>query len=269
MEVKFYKKIAPLAMSLLALILAACSSQQPGVPVTAETPIASTPAASPELPAEAVLNAQEWLATQLSVSTADIQIIEAEQAEWTDSCLGLGRPNESCLQAITPGWRVVLEVNGQRYEVRTDRSGSTIRVASPEGLPGFETGLENTQWNLVSFGTPGAEEPLIEDSTITLMLAGGQAGGSGGCNSYGGTYQVEGNTITFGEMTRTLRACADERITEQEDLYLAALGSASQYQIEGDQLLIAYDNGNGLLIFESVVPGGPAETIPTQETPGS
>ena len=251
------------------LILTACASQQPGVPVTADTPISTTPVASAELPAEAVLNAQEWLATQLSVSTADVQIIEAEQAEWTDSCLGLGRPDESCLQAITPGWRVVLEVNGQRYEARTDRSGSTIRIASPEGLPGFETGLENTQWNLVSFGTPGAEQPLIEESTITLMLAGGQAGGSGGCNSYGSPYQIEGNTIRFGEITRTLRACAEERVTEQEDRFLAALESASQYQIEADQLLITYDNGNGLLIFESASSIGPGESIPTQGTPES
>lgn len=261
----FNKKIACLAMSLLVLLLAACAPQQPGAQGPAETPISDTPTALSELPAEAVLDAQEWLATQLSVTTADVQIIEAEQAEWTDSCLGLGRPNESCLQVITPGWRVVLEVNGQRYEVRTDRSGSTIRVASPEGLPGFETGLENTQWNLVSFGAPGAEQAVMEGSGITLMLAGGQAGGYGGCNSYSSTYQVEGNMITFAEITRTLRACADDSITEQEDRYLAALSSASQYQIEGDQLLISYDNGNGVLIFERALSVGPT---PAEATPG-
>lgn len=267
MEVTFYKKIAPLAVSLLALILAACASQQPGVPVTAETqtPLSATPPDPSGLPAEAVLDAQQWLAAQLGVGTEQVQIIQAEQAEWTDSCLGLGRPNESCLQVITPGWRVVLEVNGQRYELRTDRTGSTIRVASPEGVPGFETGLENTQWNLVSFGGPGAEQPVMEGSGITLMFGGGQAGGFGGCNSYGGTYQVEGNMIAFGEITRTLRACADENMTEQEDRYLAALGSASQYQIEGDRLLIMYDNGSGVLIFERAMSVGPT---PAEATPG-
>jgi heat shock protein HslJ len=263
----FQKNVLKLVGLASIVLFAACAPQEPGVPVTAETetPIPTTPAESTGLPAEAVLNAQQWLATQLSVGTEQVQIIESEQAEWTDSCLGLGRPDESCLQVITPGWRVVLEVNGQRYEVRTDRTGSTIRVASPEGIPGMETGLENTNWNLVSFGSPGAEQPLIEGSTVTLMFAGGQAGGSGGCNSYGGPYQVEGTTITFGEITRTLRACADAGMTEQEDRYLAALASASEYQIEGDRLLITYDNGNGVLIFERALSVGPT---PAQATPG-
>jgi heat shock protein HslJ len=258
----FKKKFACIAMSLIFLLLAACAPQEPGVPVTADTPVSETPSGSPELPAEAVLNAQQWLAAQLSVGVDQVQLIEAEQAEWTDSCLGLGRPNESCLQAITPGWRAVFEINSQRYEVRTDQTGSVVRVASPEGLP---TGLENTNWNLVSFGGPGAEQPIIEGSAITLMLAGGQAGGSGGCNSYGGTYQVDGNNISFEEVVRTERACLEEGVTEQEQRYFEALESASTYQVEGNQLHITYDGGNGLLIFEASLPAGPA---PAEATPG-
>lgn len=242
----------------LMVALAACAPLATGVPVTGETPVAS-----PNLPARAVLDAQEWLATQLSVAVEQVQLIEAEQAEWTDSCLGLGQPNESCLQVITPGWRAVFEISGQRYEVRTDQTGSVIRLAAPQGL---QTGLENTYWRLVSFGAPGAEQPIIEGSTITLMLAGGQAGGSGGCNSYGGTYQVDGDSISFGEITRTERACLEEGVTEQEQRYFQALETASTYQVEGDQLRITYDAGSGLLIFERALP---AELTPAIETPSS
>jgi heat shock protein HslJ len=241
----------------LMLTLAACGSQGVGVPVTGETP-----AASPDLPPKAVLDAQQWLATQLSVAAEQVQIIEVEQAEWTDSCLGLGRPNESCLQAITPGWRVVFEVNDQRYEVRTDETGSVIRLASPEGT---ETGLENSSWSLIEFGPAGAEQPVVQGSAITLMFGGGQAVGSGGCNSYGGPYQVDGNTITFHEIIRTEKACADQRVTEQEQRYFQALETASEYQVEGDQLRITYDSGNGVLIFEAAPPAAP---IPTVVTPG-
>lgn len=261
------KKVTVFVILGWFLILAACASQQAGVPITTDTPAVAASSESTEIPAAAVLAAQQWLATQLNVAAEQVQIIEAEQAEWTDSCLGLGGPDESCLQAITPGWRVVLEVSGQRYEVRTDRSGSTIRIASPE-VPGLEIGLENTQWSLVSFGTPGAEQPLVEGSAITLMLAGGQTGGSGGCNGYGGTYQVEGNTITFGEITRTLRACADDRVTEQEERYFQALETANEYRIEGNQLQIIYDAGNGLMIFEPASSTGPGGPLPTLETPG-
>lgn len=254
-----------LILSLLVILLSACAPQDAGVPITGDTPTPGAPSDPGGLPAKAVLDAQQWLATRLSVTPDQVQIIEAEQAEWSDSCLGLGRPEESCLQAITPGWRVVFEVNGQRYEVRTDETASAIRVANPDAVPGTETGLENTQWSLVSFGSPGAEQPLVQASAITLMLAGGQVGGSGGCNSYGGTYQVNGNSITFGEMVRTERACEDEKVTQQEQHYFDALETAGEYQIEGDQLHITYDNGNGRMIFEMALPAGPA---PIEATPG-
>ncbi|HEX5810063.1 MAG TPA: META domain-containing protein [Anaerolineales bacterium] len=250
-----YNRIALYIVVGLAFALLGCAPQ--GLPVTGETPTSS---GSPDLPAQAVLDAQQWLAAQLSVAADQVQLVEAEQAEWSDSCLGLGRPEESCLQAVTPGWRAVFEINGQRYEVRTDQTGSVIRVASPEGLP---TGLENTHWSLVSFGAPGAEQPLVEGSTITLMLAGGQAGGSGGCNSYGGTYQVDGNSITFSEITRTEMACLEEGVTEQEQRYFEALETASEYRVEGDQLHITYDGGNGLMIFDTSVPAGPTSVTPT------
>jgi len=249
----------------LMLVLCSCAPSGPGLPVTGETSTPVTSVGSPDFPAKAVLDAQQWLATQLSVGVEQVRLVEAEQAEWSDSCLGLGRPNESCLQAITPGWRAVFEINGQPYEVRTDRNASTIRVANPEALPGTETGLENTQWNLISLGSPGAEQPLIEGSAITLMLAGGQAGGSGGCNSYGGTYRVDGNTITFDELIRTERACLEEGVTEQEQRYFQALETASEFQVEGDQLQITYDAGNGLLIFERALDAGPT---PVAATPG-
>jgi putative lipoprotein len=103
----------------------------------------------------------------------------------------------------------------------------------------------------------------VDGSTITLMLAGGQAGGSGGCNSYGGTYQVDGNSITFGEMTRTEMACLEEGVTEQEQRFFEALETASEYRVEGDQLHITYDGGNGLMIFETAMPTGPTPATPT------
>ena len=71
---------------------------------------------------------QEFLAAQLGVSLGDVQVVSVEMTEYSDGCLGLGQANESCLQAITPGWFVILDVNGQTYEVRTDATGEQIRV---------------------------------------------------------------------------------------------------------------------------------------------
>lgn len=268
---KIKKRIPYILASVCILLLVACAPAAEGgeVPVTGETAPAGTASVPSDLPPEAVLNAQRWLATQLSMAAEQVQIVEVEQAEWTDSCLGLGRLNESCLQAVTPGWRVVLEVNGQTYEVRTDETGSTVRVASPQGSLSEGFTLENTQWSLVSFGPQGSETPLVEDSTITLLLAEGQAGGEGGCNSYGGTYQVENGNISFNEITSTLKACADERVTEQEQRYFQALESAERYELDGNQLRITYDDGAGLLVFESSLTAGPGGPVPTVGTPGN
>jgi hypothetical protein len=111
------KKTLIFALALLiSLFLAACRS--------IEVPTGGG------LPAGAVLTAQSWLADQLGVAVEEVTIINSEQVEWTDSCLGLGGPAEICAAAITPGWQATFEVNGQQYEVRVDESGTTVR--SPE-----------------------------------------------------------------------------------------------------------------------------------------
>lgn len=242
------KNILGFLLSGIIMILAACTPSADGIPVTGDTETPGETTVSPIMPQETLLNAQQWLSAQLSVAAEQIQIVEVEQAEWTDSCLGLGRLNESCLQAITPGWRAVFEVNGVTYEIRTDETGSIIRLAPSEGAA--ENNLENTHWTLVAFGPPDGEHPLPV-ANIILLMANGQAGGFGGCNAYGTTYQIDGNTITFGEITSTLRACEDSDLTDQEQRYFQALESASQFERQDNLLLLSDDSGTTVLTFET------------------
>ena len=107
-----------------------------------------------------------------------------------------------------------------------------------------------SQWSLVSFGEGGTETPVIEGSAITLEFGEeGQAGGSGGCNSYGAKYEVDGNSLKMQEITSTLMACMDEGITEQEQQFFEALQSAGNFEIAGDSLTIWYKDGQGKLNF--------------------
>lgn len=81
------------------------------------------------LPPVAVIKARQALAADLNVDIGTITIEAYERAEWSDSCLGLGGPAESCLAAIHPGWQVTLLVDGgDTYEVRTDELGDIIRI---------------------------------------------------------------------------------------------------------------------------------------------
>ena len=113
-----------------------------------------------------------------------------------------------------------------------------------EGLP------VPSKWSLVSFGEGGSETPVVEGSAITLEFGEeGQAGGSGGCNSYGAKYEVKGNTLKMQEINSTLMACANEPVMQQELQYFGALESASSFEITEDKLTLLYNDGKGWLNF--------------------
>lgn len=148
---------------------------------------------------------------------------------------------------------------------------STTAASTPpaESTPAETAGdptsdsLVNTSWQLTAFGPAAAALPVVPDSTVTLEFsADGMAGGNTGCNSYGGDYTAEGDTLSFGEMVSTLMACADETVMAQEQAYLAALQTANRFEVTADQLTIWYDEGNSQLNFA-------AASANTQEPPAA
>jgi hypothetical protein len=128
-EMKHIKLLIPLL--LIAFVLAACS---PAAVPGSQTPVVSEPMPQTgEVPA-AVEAARQALAESLAVDLESIAIVDYQQVDWSDGCLGLGGPAESCLAAITPGYAVTLDVGGQRYIFRTNLDGTAVReeVAQPE-----------------------------------------------------------------------------------------------------------------------------------------
>lgn len=81
------------------------------------------------LPAEpAAVAARKNLAAKLSVDEKSIVIMKVEEQTWTDGCLGLGGPAESCLQALVPGFKVELLAKEKTYFYRTDKTGASLRA---------------------------------------------------------------------------------------------------------------------------------------------
>ncbi|MGC9466993.1 MAG: hypothetical protein ACP5HS_00240 [Anaerolineae bacterium] len=76
----------------------------------------------------AVFRAETILAEQLDVPTAEIRLVRYEYVEWSDACLGRETKGSACAQVITPGYRVIFEVDGQRYEVHTDATGQSVAI---------------------------------------------------------------------------------------------------------------------------------------------
>jgi hypothetical protein len=72
--------------------------------------------------------AQRFLSERLGVDISRIQLQTIRFAEWPDACLGLPAADELCAQVITPGYQLIFQVDGRHYEVRTNTTGSVIRI---------------------------------------------------------------------------------------------------------------------------------------------
>lgn len=66
-------------------------------------------------------------ASEAKVNENEVVILSAFEKEWSDSCLGLGGPAESCLFVMTPGYEVTLTVKGKEMTYRSNADGTVIR----------------------------------------------------------------------------------------------------------------------------------------------
>lgn len=133
-----------------------------------------------------------------------------------------------------------------------------------------ERALVGKEWRLVSLGIIGEESRVVPGTTVSLRFGdAGRASGSTGCNNFSGTYSVRGDTISFGAMVSTRRACLDQRANEQEERFLAAFASARRFRIVSPRLSIHYNNGRSVLNFVDFNAASPDEPRPqpTDEGP--
>nr|MCU0465321.1 META domain-containing protein [Anaerolineae bacterium] len=109
--------------------------------------------------------------------------------------------------------------------------------------------LAGTGWYLLE--NKGA--PMIEGTSITLSFdKNGQVGGSGGCNSYGGSYTVDGNSLRFSDVFSTLMACVDNMLNQQEADYFAALSQVTGYRRIGPERLVLDLSDGSALVFVAI-----------------
>jgi hypothetical protein len=100
------------------------------------TPVIDIPPAEVEPPAAtgtAAIGAAAVLfaAAELGVDPASIQVISVDAVDWNNSCLGVDKPGEMCLDVITSGYRVLLDVDGREVAVHTNQQGTVMRLADP------------------------------------------------------------------------------------------------------------------------------------------
>ncbi|MFC1905001.1 YbaY family lipoprotein [Chloroflexota bacterium] len=123
-----------------------------------------------------------------------------------------------------------------------------VATGSP---PTSVAGLEDTTWFLISYGEPKYLRSELPNTEITIEFVSAEktVKGSAGCNSYFGSYEVEGSQLSMpGPMGATEMYCMEpEGVMDQEQEYLATLQLAESYEIDSNELRIYCDSQ--VLIF--------------------
>lgn len=112
--------------------------------ITTQSTEGNTAQMTPSLPTPADASLQNLieliktdLANRQAVSVDEIILVETAEVEWSDSSLDCPQPGMEYLQVITPGYRIVLQVNDQSYEYHTNKNNYFVHCENrvPPILP--------------------------------------------------------------------------------------------------------------------------------------
>lgn len=167
-----------IAYTLFAVLLAACGRAPEASPETAPetpsevvptepsvgesplsppaTPTSGAPSETSPLPeptpdrsessaaqADQVMEmARSYLAEALSIPLESVERVSIQRVEWPDASLGCPSADEAYAQVVTPGYRAILEVEGETYELHTDEAGETIRICEEKGEPAVDAAVD-------------------------------------------------------------------------------------------------------------------------------
>ena len=108
--------------------------------------------------------------------------------------------------------------------------------------------LYETKWQLKKIHNAGSVEIITSKAFIKFNREKKSAGGNGGCNAFGSTISVSGNTVSFKDIFSTKMYC--EGMQETEDAYFKQLEKVNRFEIKGKALQL-YKDKELLLEFES------------------
>ncbi|QJB55175.1 META domain-containing protein [Pseudodesulfovibrio sp. zrk46] len=97
---------------------------------------------------------------------------------------------------------------------------------------------------LFSREVSGDVVPTIE------FLEDGTVRGTGSCNNYTGTYNLDGESVTFGPMATTKKACPGA-LGELEYTYFSFLSLITKLKVDGSELELYTDDKPDPMLFTS------------------
>ena len=120
-----------------------------------------------------------------------------------------------------------------------DSSGKSILVyaaGAANPIEGF--------WNVTGYnnGNEAVTSPIAGTTLTANFTAGGEVGGSAGCNDYSGTYKLDGTSLTVSQLVTTRKAC-DQAIMDQETQFLTALQTPTTVETSGATITLRAADG--------------------------
>ncbi len=102
-------------------------------------------------------------------------------------------------------------------------------------------------WQLTEIAGP--DGMMATPITIpTLAFEDDAVAGNASCNQYFGSYEIDGSSISFGQLASTQMFCDVPGVMEQEAAYLAALAAVDTWSID-DETLTLSSGDTTLLVF--------------------
>ncbi len=108
----------------------------------------------------------------------------------------------------------------------------------------------NGTWQLQTGTHDGATLPIIAGSPITMTIDAAQVGGRAACNTYGGTIDLDGASVTISALSMTEMGC-DQPVMAAEAAYIAALADVTDAERSDAELRL---HGDGVELTYSLVP---------------
>ena len=100
-------------------------------------------------------------------------------------------------------------------------------------------------WKLVSYGDASNPTPAIQNvDTLIRFESNGQVGGNVGCNSFGGNYEMSGDTIAFNSIISTMMFCEGASAQETAVLGIFSDNVKLPVHLNGDTVTITSANGD-------------------------
>jgi heat shock protein HslJ len=135
-------------------------------------------------------------------------------------------------------------INSTSVSSTTGNCGSSSSSSNP---------LANTKWQVTDYADPKNTTGMTTVLSGTMLTAEFSAdnklAGSAGCNSYSGTYQVQGESLTIpGPLAVTMMMCA-ENVMAQEQVFLTNLQAVASYKLDSAEPQLHLLNSKGQVII--------------------